>query len=286
MTRFFGAAKIAAGSRSERAQRSMREFTKELLMRFPMGLHLGVKAREKTKHSIGYIRFLHDFIQFSRRNRSSHWHLALRWRDCYPCLSDRTQSTIFDRHYVYHPAWAARILANSQPLVHVDISSTLHFASLVSAFIPTIHYDYRPPKLRLDNLSVGAADLLALPCRDGSLESVSCMHVVEHLGLGRYGGSLDPDADLKATAELNRVLAPGGRLLFVVPIGKPKIMFNAHRIYSYDQVLAFFPELLLRDFTLIPDSAEDGGLVKGASRRMAEWQEYGCGCFWLEKSTS
>ncbi len=33
------------------------------------------------------------------------------------------------------------------------------------------------------------------------------MHVVEHVGLGRYGDPLDPDGDLKAIAELKRVTA-------------------------------------------------------------------------------
>jgi len=47
------------------------------------------------------------------------------------------------------------------------------------------------------------------------------MNVVEHVGLGRYGEPLDPEGDIKAMRELRRVLAPGGSLLFVVPVGRP-----------------------------------------------------------------
>jgi hypothetical protein len=36
------------------------------------------------------------------------------------------------------------------------------------------------------------------------------MHVVEHIGLGRYGEPMDEQGDLKAIEELKRVLAPGG----------------------------------------------------------------------------
>ena len=135
---------------------------------------------------------------------------AATWGDRFPCLDDRTGTTGFDRHYVFHPAWAARILAQTRPVEHVDISSALIFPVLVSAFIPVKFYDYRPADLQLNNLTSEHADLLALPFPDGSIPSLSCMHVVEHVGLGRYGDPPDPDGDLKAIAELKRVVARGG----------------------------------------------------------------------------
>ena len=112
------------------------------------------------------------------------------------------------------------------------------------------------------------------------------MHVIEHVGLGRYGDPLDPEGDLKAMAELKRVLAPGGSLLFVAPLGRPRIMFNAHRIYSYGQIREYFGELELKQFALIPDDPQEGGLVFEASEALADRQTYGCGCFWLKKKTA
>jgi SAM-dependent methyltransferase len=107
------------------------------------------------------------------------------------------------------------------------------------------------------------------------------MHVVEHIGLGRYGDPLDPNGDLRAMAELRRVLAPGGSLLFVVPVGRPVIMFNAHRIYAYDQVVRYFGDLTLRQFALVPDDPRYG-LVEDATPQLADAQRYGCGCFWWQ----
>jgi hypothetical protein len=124
---------------------------------------------------------------------------------------------------------------------------------------------------------------MALPFPDQSLWSVSCMHVIEHIGLGRYGDALDPEGDLKAMHQLKRVLHQGGSLLFVVPVGKPKVHFNAHRIYSYRQISAYFQDLKLEEFALIPDRPKDGGLIVGASQEMADAQNYGCGCFWFKK---
>ena len=77
------------------------------------------------------------------------------------------------------------------------------------------------------------------------------MHVVEHIGLGRYGDPVDYDGDLKAIAELQRVLAPGGNLFFVVPVGQPRIMFNAHRVYSLrTDFVEAFNTFELKEFSL------------------------------------
>jgi len=224
--------------------------------------------------------FLRDFFHFKRYAKQNRQRFPLRVRDIYPCLSDRTDTTSFDHHYVYHTSWAARVLADTKPDLHIDISSDLRFATLVSAFIPVQYYDYRPVRLTLANLSSRYADVLDLPFRTGSVGSLSCMHVVEHIGLGRYGEPLDYDGDLKAIAELKRVLRKGGTLLFVVPIGGQKIRFNAHRIYSYEQIIEYFSELTLKEFTLIPDNSSSG-LIAHASSKEADSQEYGCGCFWF-----
>jgi SAM-dependent methyltransferase len=229
-----------------------------------------------------YLAYLREYCTFKNLSGVDS-RFRQEWKDRYPRIYDKTSATGFDRHYIYHPAWAARIVAQNMPAFHVDISSTLHFCTIVSAFVPVKFYDYRPADIQLPGLDSEAADLLSLPFANDSIISLSCMHVVEHVGLGRYGEPLDPDGDLKAVAELKRVLAPGGSLLFVVPIGKPIIAFNAHRIYSYDQVVTCFSELKLREFTLIPDTPDDVGPILQATREFADNQTYGCGCFWFKK---
>ncbi|HWE01120.1 MAG TPA: DUF268 domain-containing protein [Tepidisphaeraceae bacterium] len=200
-------------------------------------------------------------------------------------LHDRTAGTGFDRHYIYHTAWAARKIRRIGPSVHVDIGSSLFFAGMISAFVPLKFYDFRPADLRLDNLTTAAADLTSLHFPDGSVDSLSCMHVVEHVGLGRYGDPLDPDGDRKAMSQLARVIAPGGSLLFVVPIGRPLIRFNAHRIYAYRQVIDSFSSLSLVEFSLIPDGGVPEGLIVDATEAQADAQRYGCGCFWFRKNS-
>jgi hypothetical protein len=237
---------------------------KDVLIRFP-------------KKIIRFFEFLSELFHF-RKNNDRRFSVSVR--DVYPCLTDKLKQTPFDHHYTYHPAWAARILAKTKPEIHVDFSSILSFGSIVSAFIPVKFYDYRPADLRLSNWESGFADLTNLPLESNSHSSISCMHTVEHIGLGRYGDPLDPEGDLKAISELKRIVMPGGDLLFVVPVGKSRIEFNAHRIYSYEQIIHYFSPFQLVDFSLIPD---EGGLINNADPALVAKQHYGAGCFWFKK---
>ncbi|MCX2431349.1 DUF268 domain-containing protein [Pedobacter sp. GR22-10] len=156
----------------------------------------------------------------------------------------------------------------------------MHFCSIISAFIPVEFYDYRPADLNLSNLLSQKADLTQLFFESNSIECLSCMHTIEHIGLGRYGDPIDPDGDLKAINEIKRVVKKGGSILFVIPVGKSKIMFNAHRIYDPKMILDYFSGFELRKFSLVTDQndfIDQAEITEGAA------QTYGCGCFWFIK---
>lgn len=229
-----------------------------------------------------YFEIRNDWNKFTSMCSSPRFLLEKKDRKFF--YSDATGSTTFEPHYLYHPAWAARILAQTRPEIHVDISSSLHFCTLVSAFIPVKFYDFRPAEINLSNLTSGHADLTSLPFPDNSIASLSCMHTVEHIGLGRYGDPVDPDGDLKAIAELKRVMAPGGDLLFVVPVGKDaRIIFNAHRIYTNTQIRTYFNDFELADFSLITDNPKLDVFIEHADPALSKQCTYGCGCFLFRK---
>lgn len=217
-----------------------------------------------------------DYLKFKKKNDR----FSIKFFDFYPCIKDKTSKTKFDAHYIYHTSWAARKVKEINPIKHTDISSSLYFSGIVSAFIPVDFYDYRPAELNLSNLKSNHADLTKLPFKNNSIRSLSCMHTVEHVGLGRYGDPIEANGDLIAISELKRVVEKDGSLLFVVPVGKPKIEFNAHRIYSYEQIEEYFKDFELREFTLITDK---GNYIENADKDLVKEQKYGCGCFWFIK---
>jgi hypothetical protein len=242
----------------------------------------------KTRRAFQHGRQIFTVLQQFKQIRSQlNPRFAADWKDRWIHLRDATSTTGFDRHYVFHTAWAARVLAETRPAHHVDVASSLYFASSISAFIPTQFIDFRPAQLGLSGLACNAGTLMQLPFASNSVESLSCMHVVEHVGLGRYGDPFDYDGDIKAVTELIRVLAPNGHLLLVVPIGgKARIQFNAHRIYTHDQILAMVKGLELIEFALIPDDGSSEGLIRQAAPAQAALQRYGCGCFHFIKRPS
>lgn len=235
--------------------------------------------KQQVKGYLKLLQFNRDKRQFEQLNDNRFPVLQSEIR---PLLNDKTKITVFDSHYVYHPAWAIRIVKKINPKVHIDISSSLHFCANLSAFVPVHFYDYRPAQLNLSQLQTSHADLTNLHFENESIESLSCMHTVEHVGLGRYGDPIDPKGDLKAIAELKRVCTKGGNLLFVTPVGKPRLQFNAHRIYAPQMIVDYFEGFELVEFAFVNDNHQ---FIQSAQPNDANHQSYACGCFWFKKLT-
>ena len=231
-----------------------------------------------------YLRYLADRGQFERlRREAGDYRFDWTWSDRMPALGDKAATTAFDAHYVYHTAWAVRTVTRSAPARHIDVGSTLNFCTTLAASVPVDFYDIRPAAIDLPGLRCLAGSLMALPFEDGSVASLSCMHVIEHVGLGRYGDPIDPLGDLKAVAELRRVLAPGGSLLFVVPVGRRALKYNAHRIYDLAQVRGMMDGLDLLETALVTDTDQ---FVIDPDPTLFDQQTYGCGCFLFRKPTT
>lgn len=79
-------------------------------------------------------------------------------------------------------------------------------------------------------------DILKLPFDDNALQTLSCLHTIEHIGLGRYGDQINPNGYYEALMELQRVVAPGGHLILSMPVGQERVEFNAQRILDQETV--------------------------------------------------
>ncbi|HBR71544.1 MAG TPA: hypothetical protein DEA27_01895 [Candidatus Moranbacteria bacterium] len=202
-----------------------------------------------------YVYFWIDFFSFYSNKESPKINLL----DMHPVISDKTSTTRIDAQYFYQGVWAFKKIYNSKVVEHVDVGSQTNLVSFLTVFTNVKFVDIRPLEAKLDNFVSIKGSILELPFTDNSVHSLSCLHVAEHIGLGRYGDPLDPLGTEKACKELSRVLASGGDLYFSLPIGKPRLCFNAHRVHSISQIMEFFKELELLELIVIDDK---GGFVE------------------------
>jgi SAM-dependent methyltransferase len=205
---------------------------------------------------------------------------ALRFADAIPALHDRSASHEIDAHYFYVNAWAMRRILGTAPARHVDVASQTVLASLLSAVLPVTFYDYRRLRATLDNLACEQGDIVDLDIPSDSVQSLSCLHVAEHIGLGRYGDPIDPDGTRRAARELTRVLAPGGTLYFALPVGVPRVCFNAHRIHDARTICDYFSGLELVEYSGVHD---DGRFVERVELATFDLSDYACGMFVFRK---
>jgi hypothetical protein len=144
-------------------------------------------------------RFLMEWRAYRSRSRDQ----PVRLSDAYPCLMDRSPHTPFDPHYFFQAAWLARRIVATGTSQHVDVGSSVTMIGVLSALTSVVFVDYRPLRVRLPGLASVAATATRLPFADESLDSISSLHVIEHIGLGRYGDPIDRTAAAAPRANLH-----------------------------------------------------------------------------------
>jgi hypothetical protein len=227
----------------------------------------------------GVPQFVRDYRHYRHRRGAE----PLRLLDTWPVLNEWAETHEVDRHYFYMNAWAMRRIMAISPRSHVDVASQTTLVGLLSAVVPVIYVDHRRLPVTLDKLRCVQASILELPLADSSVGSLSCLHVAEHVGLGRYGDPLDPDGTRKAAHELARVLMPGGSLFFALPVGRPRVCFNAHRIHAAGSIRQYFPGLDLIEYSGVHD---DGRFVERVAFSEFDDSEYACGMFWFRRASA
>jgi hypothetical protein len=226
-------------------------------------------------------RFVGEARAYARARRDDKF--PLRFGSIHPILDERSQEAGTARGAYFHQdLWAARKIYEARPARHVDVGSRVDgFVAHVLVFMPVEVIDIRPLKSEVRGLTFTQADAMKLDQYEtSSLPSLSSLHAVEHFGLGRYGDPIDPDGWRAAIAALQRILAPGGRLYFSVPIGRERVIFNAERVFSPRTILAAFRELRLVSFSAVD---ERGRLVEDADPARFEDCGDSCGLFELTK---
>ncbi len=167
------------------------------------------------------------------------------WGRELPILTEWDEASGALGAYFYQDQRVARWIYESNPVRHVDIGSRLDgFIGSLSVFRDVEVVDIRPQPLAVPNVRFRQLDLMAplpekwLACTD----SLSCLHTIEHFGLGRYGDPIAPDGHLQGLAQMKRMVAPGGRFYLSTQIGPQRVEFNAHRVFAPETMAAWFSD--------------------------------------------
>ena len=228
--------------------------------------------------------YLRDLDRY--RKQSGLPSFQFRWKDAFPILTDMSSGAgIAAGHYFHQDLWAAKKIFRRHPQQHFDIGSRVDgFIAHLLVFMPVTAIDIRPLESEIAGLTFMQDDAALLgKVSTGSLDSLSSLHVAEHFGLGRYTDPIDPQACFRFMASLERTLAPGGRLYFSVPVGRERVEFNAHRVFSPGTILSSFPDLELVSFSYVGD---DGALYEDRQISELPPSEMACGLFEFTKAAA
>lgn len=249
-----------------------------------MSAQFGFDPRKLLRSLRGLPRFIRDLFRF-RAGYSGRLELL-------PCLHDwYAEAGTTKDEYFWQDLVVARMICAARPERHVDIGSRVDgFVAHVASFRDIEIFDIRPITTRIPGVLFKQADLMAA---DAPLteycDSLSCLHALEHFGLGRYGDPVDPKGYESGLRNMARILRPNGCFYLSVPVGIERVEFNANRIFDPQTIVdvADANHLTLRSFSVF--SADKGlreiELTRESLAAIGQLR-YNLGIFTFEKRAS
>jgi len=221
-----------------------------------------------------------------KNNPLSQWKIS----SIFPCLHDRFgEAGDISGHYFHQDLFVAQKIFERKPKKHVDIGSNIYgFVSHVASYRKIEVFDIRKLKIGARNIFFNRMDIMKFNKKYYKYaDSISCLHALEHFGLGRYKDNIDINGYEKGFVNITKMLKQNGIFYLSVPIGKQRIEFNAHRVFSIDEILTLARKnnLKIFGFSYVDDN---GYLHKNASLNSINIKSnfgcnWGCGIFELVK---
>lgn len=176
-----------------------------------------------------------------------------------PCLHDwYEEAGTTKNEYFWQDLLVARLIYQAKPRKHLDVGSRLDgFVAHVASFRKIEVLDIRPltnviPGVRFRQADIMLRDSIkALIGRRGYCDSLSCLHALEHFGLGRYGDQVNRTGYQRGLAHLAELLQPQGILYLATPVGRERVEFNANWIFDPRTIIDEMQKNLLKPFKLL-----------------------------------
>ena len=206
---------------------------KLIKLHFFMSEQLGINPLRTWASLRGSLAFVQDLLAFRRGYKGR---LVLN-----PCLGDRYQEGGSTKNeYFWQDLLVAQDIFQRKPVRHVDVASRIDgFVAHVASFRTVEVFDIRPVTVSIPGVIFQQADLMSsdsvhshLQGQLGYCDSLSCLHALEHFGLGRYGDPVDPLGYQRGLANLAKLLQVHGRLYLSTPIGRERVEFNANWVFD------------------------------------------------------
>jgi hypothetical protein len=211
-----------------------------------------------------------DFLRFIRFFRE----LPLYFRDLMvfkqgykgrlllrPCVHDRyEEGGTTKNEYFWQDLIVARKIFETKPEKHVDIGSRVDgFVAHVASFREIEVFDVREISTEIPAIMFKKIDFAGhIAGMEDYCDSISCLHAIEHFGLGRYGDTIDAEGYKHGIRNMAKLLKPFGKLYISAPIGEERVEFNGMRVFRPYRVIDCAKEngLKLEELIIISPKGE------------------------------
>ena len=252
-------------------------------------IKFGINPVALCKSIIGIPFFIKDILLFQMQKYKSNERKFFSFSLPFPILDERfEEGGTASGHYFHQDLLVAQRIFEIKPITHLDIGSRVDgFVAHVASFRKVEVLDLRPTQAEVENISFKKADLMKV---DDALlnycDSLSCLHALEHFGLGRYNDPIQFDGYLDGLDSMHKILKQGGKFFLSVPIGKQRVEFNAHRVFSMRYLLRLFKDKYSIDYFSFVD--DKGDLHKNIEMNNEEIDKnfdchFGCAIFEMTK---
>jgi len=218
-------------------------------------LYFGLKLSINVVSCFNFFRLKKQLGQFKKQGKKSHVYFPVT--KLYPCYEDRLENAgSLEFHYFYQDLYVAQRIFQNNPSCHIDIGSRISgFIVHVASFRKVEVFDIRPLHNFIPNVQFRQVDIMVL-AEDyiDSTDSISCLHALEHIGLGRYRDPICYDGYWQAFQNIYKILKNKGKFYFSVPLGKQRVEFHAHRVFSLKYLLEMIEPLYeIETFSYVDD---------------------------------